>query len=186
MKWLASLVLFLAVTLLLRSTALTALAARGVLIDVLAFATVVWALRHDESLGTGFGFALGLAADLDAGRWIGRHALVLALIGYIVGRGSRSLVRESARTQAVLFFLATAARTANGALRRSITSWPPSAPAAIRRCTSSGWAPMSPATRRTHSGPMIRRVSATLSAGNGRNTTLKLGALSASRWPLRS
>jgi len=99
--------LFLAVTLLLRSTALTALAARGVLIDVLAFATVVWALRHGEAWGTGFGFALGLAADLDAAHWLGRHALVLALIGYVVGRGSRSLVRESPRTQAVLVLIAT-------------------------------------------------------------------------------
>ncbi len=108
MKWLGSLLLFLAVTLLLRSTALTALAARGVVVDVLAFATVVWALRHGETWGTGFGFALGLAADLDAAHWLGRHALVLALIGYLVGRGSRSLVRESPRTQAVLLFLATA------------------------------------------------------------------------------
>jgi rod shape-determining protein MreD len=106
-RWLGSLLLFLCVTLLLRSTALTALAARGVLIDVLAFATVVWALRHGEAWGTGFGFALGLAADLDAAHWLGRHALVLALIGYIVGRGSRSLVRESPRTQAVLVFIAT-------------------------------------------------------------------------------
>ena len=109
MKWLGSLLLFLAVTLLLRSTALTALAARGVLIAALAFATVIWALRHGDAWGTGFGFALGLAADLDAGHWLGRHALVLALIGYIVGRGSRSLVRESPRTQAVLLFIATAA-----------------------------------------------------------------------------
>ena len=107
MKWLGSLLLFLAVTLLLRSTALTALAARGVLIDVLAFATVVWALRYGEAWGTGFGFALGLAADLDAAHWLGRHALVLALIGYVVGRGSRSLVRESPRTQAVLVLVAT-------------------------------------------------------------------------------
>ena len=107
MRWLGSLAMFVAVTLLLRSTALTALAARGVLIDVLAFATVIWALRHGEAWGTGFGFALGIAADLDAAHWLGRHALVLALIGYIVGRGSRSLVRESPRTQAVLVFIAT-------------------------------------------------------------------------------
>jgi rod shape-determining protein MreD len=106
-RWIGSFIVILAVTLLLRSTALTALAARGVLIDVLAFATVVWALRHGESWGTGFGFALGLAADLDAAHWLGRHALVLALIGYLVGRASRSLVRESPRTQAVLVFVAT-------------------------------------------------------------------------------
>ena len=92
---------------LLRSTALTSLAARGVLIDVLAFATVVWALRHGEVWGTGFGFALGLAADLDAAHWLGRHALVLSLVGFLIGRSSHSLVRESARTHAVLIFFAT-------------------------------------------------------------------------------
>jgi rod shape-determining protein MreD len=108
-RLLPALLLFLAVTLLLRSTALTALAARGVLIDVLAFATVVWALRHGDAWGTGFGFALGLAADLDSAHWLGRHALMLALIGYLVGRGSRSLVRESPRTQAVLLFFAACA-----------------------------------------------------------------------------
>lgn len=107
MRWIGSLLMLLAVTLLLRSTALTGLAARGVVIDVLAFATVVWALRHGESWGTGFGFVLGLAADLDAAHWLGRHALVLALIGYLVGRASRSLVRESPRTQAVLLIIAT-------------------------------------------------------------------------------
>lgn len=109
MKWFGSLVVFVVVTMLLRSTALTALAARGVLIDVLAFATVVWALRHGEVWGTGFGFALGLAADLDAAHWLGRHALVLSLIGFLVGRSSRSLVRESARTHAVLICFATLA-----------------------------------------------------------------------------
>src|SRR5262249_10329175 len=98
--------MLLAVTLLLRSTALASLAAHGVIVDVLAFATVVWALRHGESWGTGFGFALGLAADLDAAHWLGRHALALALMGYIVGRASRSLVRESPRTQAVLLIIA--------------------------------------------------------------------------------
>ena len=109
MRWFTSLLVFIAVTMLLRSTALTSLAARGVLIDVLAFATVVWALRHGEVWGTGFGFALGLAADLDAAHWLGRHALVLSLVGFLIGRSSRSLVRESARTHAVLVFLATLA-----------------------------------------------------------------------------
>ena len=109
MKWIGSLLLFIAVTMLLRSTALTSLAARGLLIDVLAFATIVWALRHGEVWGTGFGFALGLAADLDAAHWLGRHALVLSLIGFLIGRSSRSLVRESARTHVVLICLATLA-----------------------------------------------------------------------------
>ena len=52
--------------------------------------------------GSTFGFVLGLAADLDAAHWLGRHALVLALLGYVVGRLSRTLVRDSARTQFVL------------------------------------------------------------------------------------
>lgn len=107
MKLLGSLILLIAVTLLIRSTALTALASRGIMIDALAFAAVVWALRYGELWGTGFGFALGLSADLDAAHWLGRHALVLALLGYAIGRGSRSLVRESSRTQAALFFAAT-------------------------------------------------------------------------------
>lgn len=107
MKGLAALLIIVVLTLLLRSTALTALAARDVVLDVLAFATVVWALRCGETWGSTFGFALGLAADLDAAHWLGRHALVLALIGYGVGRMSRSMVRDSARTQAVLLLIAT-------------------------------------------------------------------------------
>src|SRR5213592_2800588 len=99
MKTAVAMVTFVALVLLLRSTALTALASRGVVLDVLAFATVVWALRSGEAWGTSFGFALGLAADLDAAHWLGRHALVLALLGYVIGRGSHSLVRESSRTQ---------------------------------------------------------------------------------------
>ncbi len=98
---------FAGVVLLLRSTALTSLAARGVVVDVLAFATVVWALRHGASWGASFGFALGLAADLDAAHWLGRHALALALIGYAIGRLSRTLVRDSVRTQFVLVLIAT-------------------------------------------------------------------------------
>jgi rod shape-determining protein MreD len=107
MKGLAALIFIVVLTLLLRSTALTALAARGIVVDVLAFATVVWALRCGETWGSTFGFALGLAADLDAAHWLGRHALLLALIGYGVGRMSRSMVRDSARTQAVLLLAAT-------------------------------------------------------------------------------
>src|SRR5262252_6312143 len=107
MRLLGGLLLLAVTALLMRSTALSVLAARGIVLDALAFATVVWALRHGETWGTGFGFALGLAADLDAAHWLGRHALVLALIGYLVGRSGRSFVRESPRTQAVLLFVAT-------------------------------------------------------------------------------
>ena len=102
MRLLAGFVLLMAVALLLRSTALSALAARGVVIDVLVFVTVVWALRHGESAGTTFGFIIGLAADLDAAHWLGRHALVLSALGYVVGRLSHTLVRDSFRTQLVL------------------------------------------------------------------------------------
>jgi rod shape-determining protein MreD len=97
----------LLIALLLRSTALSALAARGVVLDVLTFATAVLALRRGETVGSTFGFALGLAADLDAAHWLGRHALVLALMGYSVGRLSRTLVRDSARTQFVVLFICT-------------------------------------------------------------------------------
>lgn len=96
------------VVLLLRSTALSSLAARGMVLDVLAFGTVVWALRYGAGPGTTFGFLIGLAADLDAAHWIGRHALALSLLGYGIGRLSRTLVRESARTQFVLFAVVTA------------------------------------------------------------------------------
>jgi rod shape-determining protein MreD len=95
------------VALLLRSTALSSLATRGVLLDALAFATVVFALRHGDSWGSTFGFLVGLLADLDAARWLGRHALVLALVGYAIGRLSNTLVRESARTQFALIAAAT-------------------------------------------------------------------------------
>ncbi len=94
-------------TLLLRSTALSSLATRGIVVDVLAFATVVFALRHADTWGSTFGFVLGLLADLDSARWFGRHALLLSLVGYAVGRLSNTLVRESARTQFALLAGAT-------------------------------------------------------------------------------
>ena len=97
------------VVLLMRSTALATLATHGLVIDALAFATVVWALRHGEAWGATFGFFVGLSADLDAAHWLGRHALVLTLIGYGVGRLSRTLVRDSGRTQFVLIAVATLA-----------------------------------------------------------------------------
>lgn len=95
------------IALLLRSTALSALAGRGIVLDVLAFATALWALRRGESAGTLFGFALGLFADLDAAHWIGRHALVLSLLGYAIGRMSHTLVREQARTIFVVLLIGT-------------------------------------------------------------------------------
>ena len=107
MKTLLGLLTLLLVALLLRSTALSVLAARGVLLDVLAFAVVVWALARGEGWGTTFGFVLGLMADIDAAHWLGRHALVLALLGYAVGRLSHTLVRDSFRTQVALLFIAT-------------------------------------------------------------------------------
>lgn len=107
MRTLGALVWFVIAALLLRSTALTALGTRGIVLDVLAFATVVWALRHGSSWGATFGFALGLAADLDAVHWIGRHALILSLIGYATGRLRATLVRESSRTHAVLIAIGT-------------------------------------------------------------------------------
>ena len=123
-------VLAVVVVLLLRSTALSAFAARGVVLDVLAFATVVWALRHGATWGATFGFVIGLAADLDATHWLGRHALVLSLVGYVVGRLARTVVRESRGTQFVLIALATAAHQAwvvpfeLGGLEGLLTGWP--------------------------------------------------------------
>lgn len=102
-------VLIIAVALLLRSTALTVLAARGVVLDVLVFVTVVWSLRRGEGAGTLLGFVLGLAADLDAGHWLGRHALALSLVGYATGRLGHTLVRDRTRTHLVLLALATLA-----------------------------------------------------------------------------
>jgi rod shape-determining protein MreD len=113
---LTSLLLLAFVALLLRSTALSALSARGLTLDVLAFVTVVWALRHGESWGATFGFLLGLSADLDAAHWLGRHALALTLLGYVVGRLSHTLVRDSARTQLALLLVATLLHQAWAAL----------------------------------------------------------------------
>src|SRR5262249_59201365 len=96
------------VALLLRSTILAGLAARGVVIDVLVLATVTWSLRQRDAWGATFGFVLGLAADLDASHWLGRHALALTLLGYGVGRLSNTLVRDSPLTQLVLIAVATA------------------------------------------------------------------------------
>lgn len=96
------------VALLMRTTLLAGLAARGVVVDVLVLATVAWALRNRDGWGATFGFVLGLAADLDAAHWLGRHALALSLLGYGVGRLSNTLVRDSALTQLVLFAAATA------------------------------------------------------------------------------
>jgi rod shape-determining protein MreD len=107
MRAIGGFLLLAAVALLIRSTALSVLAARGVILDVLAFVTVIWALRWGESWGASFGFVLGLAADLDTAHWLGRHALILALIGYAVGRLARALVRDNPFTQLVLLFAAT-------------------------------------------------------------------------------
>ncbi len=100
------------VVLLLRSTLLAALAVRGLVLDVLAFAAVIWGLRRGAAWGASFGFALGLCADLDAAHWLGRHALALTLLGYLVGRLSGTLVRESPRTHFALLVLATASHQA--------------------------------------------------------------------------
>jgi rod shape-determining protein MreD len=126
MKGPFGILIVIVIVLLLRSTALTALAARGVVLDVLAFATVMWALRYRENWGSTFGFALGLAADLDAAHWLGRHALVLALLGYGVGRLSRVLVRNSARAQLVLLLIATLVHQAWVASFElgGVTAWP--------------------------------------------------------------
>ncbi|MFI5371185.1 MAG: rod shape-determining protein MreD [Candidatus Eisenbacteria bacterium] len=110
------------VVLLLRSTALSAFAAWAVVLDALVFATVVWSLRHGPAWGASFGFALGLAADLDAAHWLGRHALVLTLIGYAVGRLASTLVRESARTQFALLVAATLVHQTWSGLFE-LTSW---------------------------------------------------------------
>jgi rod shape-determining protein MreD len=107
-----ALVVGMVVVLLLRSTALSPFAARGIVIDALAFATVFWALRHGTVWGATFGFFVGLAADLDATHWMGRHALVLTVIGYAVGRLARTVVRDSLRTQLMLIGLATAVHQA--------------------------------------------------------------------------
>lgn len=112
MKGLGGFLLGTVVVLLLRSTALAPLAARGIVIDVMAFATVFWALRHGAVWGASFGFMVGLAADLDATHWMGRHALALSIIGYAIGRLARTLVRESARAQLVLIGLAAAVHQA--------------------------------------------------------------------------
>ena len=118
--------LMMGVALLLRSTALSVLASRGVLLDVLVFVTVVWALRHGEAAGTFFGFIIGLAADLDAGHWLGRHALALSLVGYATGRLGHTLVRDRMSTHLVLLALATFAHQVYvSAFETSIVaSWP--------------------------------------------------------------
>lgn len=112
MRVVSGMLLLGAVALLIRSTAFSALAARGVSVDALAFVTVVWALRHGESWGSTFGFLLGLTADLDAAHWPGRHALVLALAGYGTGRLSRALVRDNPATQFLLLLVVTLAHQA--------------------------------------------------------------------------
>ncbi len=108
MKLIGTFLLTALVTLVLRSTMLAGLAARGIVVDVLVLATVAWSLRQRESWGATFGFVLGLAADLDAAHWVGRHALALTLLGYGVGRLSNTLVRDSPLTQLLLLIVATA------------------------------------------------------------------------------
>ena len=130
MKGIGAVLVGMVLVLLLRSTALSPLAARGIVLDVLAFATVFWALRHGAVWGATFGFAVGLAADLDATHWMGRHALVLTVIGYAIGRLARTLVRDSGRTQLVLIGLAVAVHQAwvvpfeLGGLAGLGTGWP--------------------------------------------------------------
>jgi len=126
MRLIGGFLLLMLVALLLRSTALSALAARGVVLDVVVFATVVWALRHGETAGVTFGFFIGLAADLDAAHWLGRHALIMAALGYVIGRLSHTLVRESFRTQLVLLATATLLHQiwATAFELQGLASWP--------------------------------------------------------------
>ena len=126
MKGWGALATGLMAVLLLRSTAFASLAARGVVIDVLVFATVAWGLRRGAGWGATFGFALGLFADLDTAHWLGRHALILSLLGYVVGRLSGTLVQESPRTQFVLLVVATAAHLAWAAAFElgGLRAWP--------------------------------------------------------------
>jgi len=121
-KQIGALLTVVVVALLLRSTALSALAARGIVLDVLSFAVVVWSLRHGETWGSTCGFLLGIAADLDAAHWLGRHALALALMGYAVGRLGRTLVRDSVGTLlhqawSTAFTIGAATMTLDSALR---------------------------------------------------------------------
>lgn len=102
MRPLGSFLLVALVAMLLRSTALSSLAARDLVVDAIALATVAWALRHGDAWGATMGFALGLMADLDAAHWLGRHALLLTLLGYATGRLAGTLVRDSGRTQFAL------------------------------------------------------------------------------------
>jgi rod shape-determining protein MreD len=138
MRTLTAVATAIAVVLLLRSTLLAGLAVRGVVLDALAFATVAWGLMRGAAWGSGFGFALGLAADLDAAHWLGRHALALSLVGYVVGRLSGTLVRDSVRTQFVLVALATAAhQTWSAAFELGgLSTWP----LLLRRVVISGLA----------------------------------------------
>jgi rod shape-determining protein MreD len=108
MRSLGGMVLFMLTVMLLRSTALSSFAARDIVIDALAFATVAWSLRYGPAAGTTFGFLLGLAADLDATYWLGRHALILSVSGWLIGWLARRVVRESIGTQLVLIALVTA------------------------------------------------------------------------------
>ncbi|HUK64889.1 MAG TPA: rod shape-determining protein MreD [Dongiaceae bacterium] len=135
MRALTAFVAALVVVLLLRSTALSAFASRGIVLDALAFATVVWSLRHGPAWGASFGFALGIAADLDAAHWLGRHALVLTLLGYAIGRLASTLVRESARTQFALLIAATLIHQTWCALFE-LTSWSASPYLALRTVLS--------------------------------------------------
>ena len=54
MRPIGSFFLMVIVALLLRSTALSSLATRGIILDALAFVTVVWALRHGDAWGASF------------------------------------------------------------------------------------------------------------------------------------
>lgn len=112
MKGIGAVFFGMLVMLLLRSTLLAGLAARGVVIDVLVFATVFWGLRGGAAWGATFGFVIGLCADLDAAHYLGRHALGLSLLGYLVGRLAGTLVRDSVPTQLLLLLAATAAHQA--------------------------------------------------------------------------
>src|SRR4029077_177993 len=91
---------------------LAGLAARGIVLDMLVFATAFWALRGGAGWGATFGFVIGLCAGFEAAPWLGRHALGLSLLGYLVGRLAGTLVRDSVPTQLLLLIAATAAHQA--------------------------------------------------------------------------
>lgn len=94
MKLAVMVVLFL-LAIVLQTTVFSSFVLWGSYPDLLTVLVVNLGILNGSTEGAWLGFAAGLLQDLLLGRFIGLHAVSLALVGYISGAASQRLYRDN-------------------------------------------------------------------------------------------